>query len=505
MTRSIILHQNIPNNWSEREKLREKGQFWTPDWVAKAMVNYVIEDSKLVFDPAFGRGAFYSAFKTIKLSGERNIGFYGTDIDSQLVEEARNKYLDDKSFSIEQRDFIIAPPQRLFKSIVANPPYIRHHRLSEQVKRIAKEISFNALGKTIDGRAGIHVYFLIQALRLLEIDGKLAFIMPADTCEGIFSNQLWQWITNNYCLECVMTFKPEATPFPNVDTNAIILLIKNAQPTNRILWVEVNQPDTEDLSTLILSRFSVRNLPSLRVIGRDLKEALTTGLSRDPEQAIDSRFTLIQFATVMRGIATGANDFFFMTKEEANKRNIPPEFLKLAIGRTRDIDGFYVTEETINSLDIKGRPSLLFAPDGRNLEDFPIPVQKYLREGEKRRLPEKSLISSRNPWYKMEQRTPPPFLFAYLGRRNARFIRNLADVVPLTGFLCVYPHSSDPGYVDKLWSILQDSETIRNLNLVAKSYGSGAIKIEPRALERLPIPQNLLSEFNGAMRIGSRI
>ena len=46
----------------------------------------------------------------------------------------------------------------------------------------------------------------------------------------------------------------------------------------------------------------------------------------------------------------------------------------------------------------------------------------------------KTLISTRNPWYNMEKRENPEFLFAYLGRRNTRFIRNEAGVVPLTGF-----------------------------------------------------------------------
>ena len=45
-----------------REALREKGQFWTPGWVAEAMVEYVLagRDDVLLFDPAWGRGLFSS-------------------------------------------------------------------------------------------------------------------------------------------------------------------------------------------------------------------------------------------------------------------------------------------------------------------------------------------------------------------------------------------------------------------------------------------------------------
>ena len=98
----------------------------------------------------------------------------------------------------------------------------------------------------------------------------------------------------------------------------------------------------------------------------------------------------------------------------------------------------------------------------------------------------------------MERRTPPPLLFAYLGRRNSRFVRNRAGVVPLTCFLCVYPHPQVGDRVDSLWRVLNAPETIRNLRLVGKSYGGGAIKVEPRNLERLPIPDHLaVSVANG--------
>ncbi len=57
----IKSHQKLPANWNEREILRDKGQFWTPGWVAEAMIAYVSENTDLIFDPATGRGAFYEA------------------------------------------------------------------------------------------------------------------------------------------------------------------------------------------------------------------------------------------------------------------------------------------------------------------------------------------------------------------------------------------------------------------------------------------------------------
>ena len=107
-------------------------------------------------------------------------------------------------------------------------------------------------------------------------------------------------------------------------------------------------------------------------------------------------------------------------------------------------------------------------------------------------LPNRALLKSRRPWYKMEERRPPPILFAYLGRRTCRFILNKAGAVPLTGFLCVYPRHASAAAVEKLWRALNHPATLANLMYVGKSYGNGALKVEPRQLERLELPQQVL-------------
>ncbi|MCC6146457.1 MAG: hypothetical protein IT308_02700 [Anaerolineaceae bacterium] len=70
------------------------------------------------------------------------------------------------------------------------------------------------------------------------------------------------------------------------------------------------------------------------------------------------------------------------------------------------------------------------------------------------------------------------------------------QIRPLTGFLCVYPKSEDKEFMERLWKILNHPDTISNLSLIGKSYGDGAVKVEPRALERLPIPDSII-EYSG--------
>jgi len=481
-------HQKLPNDWNEREILRDKGQFWTPKWVAEAMVAYVAEDTDLVFDPATGRGAFFEAL--LKLN-KRNVSYFGTDIDPEVLTD--EIYNQDKCF-VEERDFIKNPPQRKFKAIIANPPYIRHHRIDEETKIHLKQLSRSITGHSIDGRAGYHIYFFIQALSLVEKDGKLAFIMPADTCEGKFAKNLWKWISEKFCIEGVITFDEKATPFPNVDTNAIVFLIKNAKPQLTLQWVKANEAYSTDLIDFISSNFKRRKFETLEIITRQLKEGVDTGFSRPEQNHNGFKFHLNDFAKVMRGIATGSNEFFFLTAQQVKDIGIPKEFLKRAVGRTKDATESVLTTKDVEALEKENRPTFLLSINGQ--ENFPEKVENYLKIGEEMGLPGRSLIQQRKPWYKMEKRQIPPLLFAYLGRRNTRFIKNEAGVLPLTGFLCVYPIYDDKEYIHNLWQALNHPDTLENLKLVGKSYGSGAIKVEPGNLNKLPIPEHIVVQFN---------
>jgi len=490
--RGIKKHQKLPTQWKKREILREKGQFWTPAWVANAMVAYVLKSRpSAILDPAIGEGAFYEAYLNQK--NGKTSKFIGRDIDAKILnapifsENARN-------LEIDLRDFLKFPPEGHYQAIIANPPYIRHHRIDKEKKMYLKNICKSITGFTIDGRAGYHVYFFIQALHLLGKGGRLAFIMPSDTCEGRFATKLWKWITKHYFLECVCTFKEQATPFPNVDTNAIIFFIRNIKPKSSFKWVEVAEAHSDCLLNFVKSDFEKQACENLHVVERNWEEALETGLSR-PKTDKKSKYQLSDFASVMRGIATGANDFFFLTKAQVAELNLPNEYIKRAVGRTKDIKGDLITTEMLEQLDDSDRPTYLLSIGKEEVTRLPKTLQEYILRGEERGLHLKSLIQQRNPWYKMEQRQVPPLLFAYLGRRNARFIRNEAQILPLTGFLCVYPHEKSGDYVEKLWKALNHEETIRNLRLVGKSYGSGAIKVEPSGLRRLPIPEHLVEEL----------
>jgi SAM-dependent methyltransferase len=457
------------------------------------MVAYVVRDADLVFDPAVGAGAFAAAVQRHAKKSGREIRFAGCELDEKVLIAARELAVDVRDLrEVQVADFLHLRAIPESANIVANPPYIRHHRLSADQKTELKALGAKHIGKPLDGRAGIHVFFLIHALSLLGPERCLSFIMPADTCEGVFAKPLWEWIGRRFCLETVITFAPVATPFPGVDTNPVVFMIRNSPPSTNYVWARCLRPGGNELRDWVCRGFPVAKRRALMAERRSLAEGIASGVARERVLKEPPKYFLADFAKTMRGIATGANEYFWLTRQQINELGIADEFLVRAVGRTRDVSGDAVRLEDLDKLESAGRPTHLFVPDARPMNSFAEPTRRYLQLGVDLGLPKRALIAQRRPWYKMERRIPPPFLFAYLGRRNARFIKNDAAAWPLTGFLCVYPHEQDEDFLARLWRVLQSEEIRRNLLVVGKSYGAGAVKVEPRALEKLPLPTNVV-------------
>ena len=213
------MNQIVPATGPVRERLREKGQFWTPTWVSRPMVSYALASgARTLFDPAVGPGTFFVAARAKGFTGK----FFGCELHEEALEETKIHGLNAKDIAnIRAGDFLAMTFHKV-PAIVSNPPYIRHHRIPLTAKLDLQKRVRQDLGLIIDGRAGLHVHFFIRCLQMLEDKGRLAFIVSADICEGVFAKTLWAWVTSRFCLDGVVTFSPNAAPFPGVDTNALI-------------------------------------------------------------------------------------------------------------------------------------------------------------------------------------------------------------------------------------------------------------------------------------------
>ena len=199
---------------------------------------------------------------------------------------------------------------------------------------------------------------------------------------------------------------------------------------------------------------------------------------------------------VRRGVATGANSYFVMSKNEAQERGLPDRYLKPVLPSPRFLKTDVVMEGT-DGYPILDHQLVLFDCDLPEtlLGDVHIHLSDYIAAGIEMGINERYLPSRRSPWYRQEQRLPAPFLSTYMGRGTGdkkpfRFIWNQSQAIATNVYLLLYPKPL-------LEEIIADNEKAalihEGLNCLeadelreeGRVYGGGLYKIEPREMKRM--------------------
>ena len=189
------------------------------------------------------------------------------------------------------------------------------------------------------------------------------------------------------------------------------------------------------------------------------------------------------YAKIVRGIATGDNDYFTFSVSKIRKFNVEKKYLLPCLTKANYATKHFFTIDHFNELKNKGKP--VFLLNAVDLDDANI--VEYLKTGEEKGIDKKYLTSHRNPWYAIENRPPAPILVTVFSRNGLRFVRNEAKVYNLTSFHCVYVHPLFIQKVDLLMAYLLTYIAKEIFNNEKREYGDGLDKFEPNDLNNAKI------------------
>jgi adenine-specific DNA-methyltransferase len=189
------------------------------------------------------------------------------------------------------------------------------------------------------------------------------------------------------------------------------------------------------------------------------------------------------FFNCRRGIATGGNDFFCLSRSELAENKLDLADAEPCITRAGDASGLLFTAEKFSALAATDRKCYLLHPrhNGRS-------VEKYLRIGERLGIPGRHLPSHRPVWYLPENRAVADIWVAVFSRERPKFILNASRARNLTCFHGLYVKSQRHHFTALLTLFLNSSWGQFAFAQVNRFYGDGLNKLEPKDVEALPCP-----------------
>lgn len=482
---------------SQRER-NELGQFATPPFLAKQMAEYVRElwknrgDRIRFLDPALGTGSLYSALRSTVAEGliesaigiERDSGF--ADAATDLWSEA--------GLTVLKGDFTSLTPSEkgeCHNLILTNPPYVRHHHLSQSEKFRLKHLSLGTIGREINGLAGLYCYFMLLSHDWLAADGIGVWLIPSEFMNVNYGQALRHYLTTKVTLLRIHRFDPEDLQFDDALVSSAVVVFAKASPEPS------HKPVLSYGGSLVHPRRE--EAVSLPILARSHKWTSFTSVKPQGVRAAspNKRITLGTLFAIKRGIATGANGFFVLPRAEATRRGFSDAFLKPILPSPRYL------QQGIIEADDQGYPIIdrPLAVIDTNLPEEEVrrrcrPLWEYLREGERAGLTEKYLLARRSPWYRQEQRAAAPFLCTYMGRAGKggqpfRFFWNRSRAVAPNVYLLLYPTgplNEALRRVPEHWrTVLKLLQGIDGAALIEEGrvYGGGLYKLEPKELARI--------------------
>jgi adenine-specific DNA-methyltransferase len=485
-----LLEQNRIDSCKSQLERNRSGQFATSAKLARQIANYVVSlighEPISFIDPAIGTGSFFSALLDAT-NGQHIERAYGIEIDPQIADVCKSLW-SGSGLSISNADFTQAIPpiaeEERFNLVLANPPYVRHHHLDNQSKIRLNELATQILGTKVSGLAGLYCYFMLLSHEWMQEDAIAAWLIPSEFMDVNYGVALKKYLLEHVQLLNIHRYDPSELQFDDALVSSSVVIFRNRKPhpdhsAKFSFGGPIANPDnSRDIAVEQLH--AIRKWTSLPVCTQHQKH--TTCLA--------------DFFEIRRGIATGANEFFIMPLNQAEKLGITREFLKPILTSPRNLKN-----TTIHSRD-DGFPDLndpLALIDTERSEDY-IKVKcpalfDYLQTGITNGLQEKYLISKRTPWYKQEQRVPSPFLCTYMGRsletKPFRFIWNKSQAIVANTYLMLYPIGklklaleAEPALYKSIFELLQNIK-LEDLVSEGRVYGGGLYKLEPAELGRV--------------------
>jgi len=461
------------------EHRKKFAQFFTPVSIAKLMTKWLLGNDNLqtVLEPAFGLGVFSRDL----LSQKSDIQIKGFEIDSLILGRAKNEFSGKENLNLISEDYMYNDWHNKYDGIVCNPPYFKFHDYDN--KNVIKEMEKNLKCK-LNGFTNLYTLFLLKSIYQLKSNGRCAYIIPSEFLNSDYGKLVKIHLLRTGTLRHIIVINFEENVFDDALTTASIILCANDSKINNVQFTNIQSVKELYIIDKLINNYPQNSEESNVYSFSELDPNVKWKTYYQPQNShrFKNLVTFSTYAKAVRGIATGANNYFAFNLSKAQKYNIDERYLLPCVCHSTDVQGNFFSKSDFEALKQKNKNAFLINAVNSNCEN----VAKYLVKGEQEEINKKYLTASRNPWYAIEKRPPAPIWVSVFNRSGLRFVRNEANVVNLTTFHCVYPQANlfSEVNIDLLFAYLLTDTSRQIFEDNSREYGNGLQKFEPNDLNK---------------------
>lgn len=479
----LVSPYELVHEW-ERKFGRDKslGQICTPAQVGKVMARWVTSKRPtLILDPAVGVGNLLHECWLLCPKAQ----FIGIDRDSNTIKRAVPSV--PPTSRLVCADYLKSDVGNI-DGIIANPPYVKaHHQdYAESDWRFFEE----RFGTSLDRLTNLYALFLLKIWEDLALHGRAAVIIPSEFLNANFGTEIKERLIRSIRPAAIALFEPKVNVFEQAMTTSCILFLEKGRPSSaKIHSVKVNS--VEEVERLVDDLLAEARAPLIHSRYADLSahkprekwlNTILAGGKRNRANGL--RRKVGDYFRCLRGIATGANDYFCLTKAEIKSRSMPVENFDPCITKAPDAEGLVFSQEKFARLAAEEKRCFLLNP--RRLDKT---TERYLKEGEETGVSKRYLPSHRPIWYLPENRPPAEIWVAVFSRESVKYILNAAAVRNLTCFHGLYCREKLAENAVLMTLFLNSSLGREAFFAVNRFYGDGLNKLEPKDVEEMPCPE----------------
>jgi adenine-specific DNA-methyltransferase len=475
------------------------GAFYTHNGLTDVICEWAITSSNdNIFEPSFGGCGFLRSARDRLISfgaDAPNRQIYGCDIDPEAFGHLASLLEGPVDLTrFYQGDFLKQTFPETWKGkfdvVIGNPPYLPYRMIDPVVRDVALSALAND-GLKLDKRASLWAYFVALSIQYVKVGGRIAWVLPNSFLHANYSEKLRNYIANKFSNVRAFELQERQFLLEGTEEKTVVLLADGKLSGN------LGQPDRK----LPLSRCSgVREL-SDQIKGWTSGEVQTasdcaTSVFDNLSKTTRELYTALQSSQyyqslgdhikVQIGLVTGDNKFFLMNNEEREAAGLLVNDLVPILPRFIYARGLEFQPNDLETLIQEGGKGYLASlHDDQNA---PVRVQNYFSTYPEERKNTCSTFKKRAVWSQTDDGSVPDAFFPVMQHNGPRLLLNTAQVNCTNSVHRVYFKAEHSATKRQLISLsLLSTFSQLSAEIAGRSYGSGALKHEPREVERIGV------------------